>query len=138
MPQINTYLQFSGNCHEAMIFYNSCLDGELELQTIGESPMADKFPVEMKDCILHATLRNGKLVLMASDLSPQPLLKGNAQSLMLDCDSEEEIYDLFEKLSEGGHQEHALEQTFWGATFGGLTDKYGHHWLLNFNKNTSK
>jgi len=134
MSQINTYLHFNGNCREAMAFYNACLEGELELQTIGESPMANKFPVNMKDFILHATIRKGKLVLMASDVSPSPLIKGNAQSLMLDCDSEEEIHNLFEKLSEGGHQEHTLEQTFWGATFGGLTDKYDHHWLLNFNK----
>ena len=56
MTQINAYLTFSGNCREAMNFYKSCLGGELTLQTIGESPLGDKMPPQMKDSILHSTL----------------------------------------------------------------------------------
>ena len=51
MTQINAYLTFNGNCREAMNFYKEVLDGDLALQTIGESPMADKMPQKMKDCI---------------------------------------------------------------------------------------
>ena len=134
MSQIITYLYFNGNCREAMSFYNSCFDGELEFQTIGNSPMAEQFPDCMADKILHATIRNGKLALMASDMPPERLVQGNAQSLMLDCDSEEEIKNLYQKLSSNGLVTHALQQNYWGATFGALTDKYGNHWLLNFNK----
>ena len=54
MTQINAYLTFSGNCREAMNFYKDSLGGELTLQTISESPLADKMPAQMKDCILHA------------------------------------------------------------------------------------
>ncbi len=135
MTQINSYLTFGGNCREAMNFYTDCLGGELTLQTIGESPLADKMPAQMKDCILHATLTKGNVVLMGSDMvSDKGLLKGNAVSLAINCSSDEEIKIFYEKLSAGGNKDHALEETFWGATFGDLTDKYGNHWLLNYEK----
>lgn len=135
MTQINTYLTFSGNCREAMNFYKACLGGELVLQTIGESPLADKMPAQMKDCIVHATLTKENLILMGSDMvGEQGLVKGNAVSLAINCSSEEEIESFYEKLSAGGNKDHALEQSFWGATFGDLTDKYGNHWLLHYKK----
>ncbi len=138
MSQINAYLTFNGNCRQAMNFYNEVLDGELSLQTIGESPMADKMPAKMKDCILHSQLTKGDLVLMGSDMvGEQGLLKGNSVTLMLACNSEEEIKNCYEKLSVEGKTTHPLENTFWGALFGGLTDKFGNHWLLNFEKNES-
>lgn len=135
MTQINSYLTFGGNCREAMHFYKDCLGGELAIQTIGDSPLADKMPAAMKDCILHATLTNGSLILMGSDMvGEKGLQKGNAVSMAINCSSEEEIQSFYEKLSAGGTKDHALEQSFWGATFGDLTDKYGNHWLLSFEK----
>ena len=54
---------------------------------------------------------------------------------MLNCSSEEEIKTTYKKLSSGGKADHPLENSFWGALFGDLTDKYGNHWLLHFDKN---
>lgn len=134
--QINTYLTFSGNCREAMTFYQYCLGGELIFQTIGESPLSAQMPEQMKACILHATLTKGSLLLMGSDMvASAGLIFGNAVSLSLNCTSEEEIRSCYNKLAEGGRATHPLENSFWGALFGGLTDKYGNHWLLNYNKN---
>lgn len=135
--QINSYLTFSGNCREAMTFYKECLGGELSLQTIGESPLADKMPPKMKEYVLHSTLTRDSLVLMGSDMvSDHGLNRGNAVSLMLNCSSEEEIKTCFEKLSAGGSKDHPLENSFWGALFGDLTDKFGNHWLLHFDKHS--
>lgn len=135
MTAINTYLTFNGNCREAMTFYKECLGGQLSMQTIGESPMSNKMPQQMKECILHATLTSGSAVLMASDIvADTGLLKGNSVSLVLQCASEDEIRNSYTALSTGGHPTHPLEFTFWGALFGGLTDKYGNHWLLNFEQ----
>ena len=139
MTKINSYLTFNGNCREAMTFYKECLGGELAFQTIGDSPLSDKMPDQMKDCILHSTLSKDALMLMGSDMvSEQGLTKGNAVSLMLDCSNEEEIKLLYSKLSEGGEATHPLENTFFGALFGDLTDKYGNHWLLHYQKNTNQ
>jgi PhnB protein len=138
MTKINTYLTFSGNCREAMNFYKDCLGGDLTLQTIGESPLADKMPPQMKESILHATLTKGALILMASDMvGEKGLIRGTSVSMMLNCSSEEEIKNFYEKLSEGGERTHPLEISFWGALFGDLTDKYGNQWLLHYNKDQS-
>lgn len=131
--KISTYLTFNGNCREAMGFYKDCIGGELTLQTIGDSPLAEKMPADMKAYILHGTLSRDKLVLMGSDMvGDKGLNKGNNVSMVLDCDSEEEIRACYERLSEGGEATHPLEVSFWGALFGDLEDKFGNHWLLNF------
>ena len=136
MSRINSYLTFNGNCREAMTFYKKCLGGKLTLQTIGESPFAGKMPAQMKECILHSILAKDNLVLMATDcVSEQGLVKGNSVSLMLNCSSEKEIRTCYTSLSDGGQATHPLEDTFWGALFGDLTDKFGNHWLLNYVKN---
>lgn len=135
MAHINPYLSFNGNCRDAMHFYQACLGGELFLQTIGESPLSEQLPEHMKICILHATVTNGALVLMGSDMvGEKGLHQGNAVSLCLQCSSEEEIRTVYARLAEGGEATHPLETTFWGALFGGLTDKFGKHWLLNFDQ----
>lgn len=119
-----------------MTFYQKCLGGKLNFQTIGESPLSKKMPEKMKKCILHSTLSNGNLFLMGSDMvSEKGLLKGNAVSLTLICSSEKEIRECYKKLSHDGDPVHPLEETFWGGLFGGLTDKYGNNWLLHYQKN---
>ncbi|HMR82159.1 MAG TPA: VOC family protein [Niabella sp.] len=135
MAQINSYLTFNGNCREAMTFYKECLGGELIFQTVGESPLSDKMPKQMKNCVVHATLSKKALVLMASDMvGEQGLIQGNSVSLSLHCCSEEEIKNCYAKLSQGGTASHPLEENFWGALSGDLTDKFGNHWILHYNK----
>jgi PhnB protein len=132
MASIHSYLTFGGNCREAMMFYKSILGGELNFQTVGQSPMSGKMSKKLREYILHSMLKNGSLVLMGSDMVPDDGLKaGNAVSLVLDCSSEKQIREYYSKLSEGGIINHPLEETFWGAIFGSLTDKFGNHWLLN-------
>ncbi len=133
MSTINSYLRFNGNCSEAMTFYKDCLGGELTMQKVGESPMAGNMPQQMQDKIMHATLKNDGFIIMGSDLCDEKgLVKGNDVSLMLDCDSEEEIKAVYEKLSQRGKKTHPLEKTFWNALFGDLTDKFGINWLLHY------
>jgi PhnB protein len=131
--KIISYLTFAGNCRDAMTFYQVCLGGELSFQTIGESPLAGKMPAGMKACILHAQLKNKTLLLLGSDMVGQQGLKpGNAVSLMLQCTSKKHLAGCYEKLSAGGQKEHPVEQTFFGAWMGDLTDRFGNHWLLYF------
>jgi PhnB protein len=135
MKTINSYLTFNGNCREAMTFYAACLGGDLMLQAVDGSPMADKMPKEMKECILHSTLTTEGFVIMGSDMTPETgLVKGNATCLMLNCSSEKEIKNTFKTLSAKGKVKHKLETTFWGALFGDFTDKFGNNWILNFDK----
>ena len=136
--QISAYLHFEGNCRQAMTFYNSLLGGDLEMQTVGDSPMASQMPAEHHDHILHAWLKNGALSLQGSDMSScgnvNDAAKGNAASLSLDCGSEDEINRVYAALSDGGNITCPLDEQFWGATFGSLTDRFGTNWLLNYDK----
>jgi len=139
MTMIHTYLTFNGNCREAMTFYKECLGGELTLQTIGESPISVDIPSFMKPFILHSSLTKGAMVLNGSDMVPEAgLTVGNTVSLLLNCNSEEEARTFYSRLSANGTATHPLESTFWGALFGGLTDKFGTHWLINFEGNSKQ
>ncbi|WP_259067564.1 VOC family protein [Mucilaginibacter sp. X4EP1] len=135
MASINPYVGFNGECRKAMEFYKECLGGELFFQTVGSSPMAEQCPSGMKDNILHSSLSNGSMVLMATDMvTPDGYTKGNNISLSLNCSSEEEINTFFTKLSAGGKVLDPLKEQFWGAIFGALTDQFGINWMLNCNK----
>ncbi|MBT2563651.1 VOC family protein [Pedobacter sp. ISL-68] len=136
MASINSYLTFNGNCREAMTFYQGCLGGELTFETIGESLIVDKMPNIMKRSIMHAVLAKDDLVIMATDMvEERGLIKGNSIAMMLNCNSEEEAQAFYRKLSAGGKASHPLQETFWGALFGDLTDRFGNNWLINYDKN---
>src|SRR4051812_27584228 len=113
--QINPYLTFNGNCREAMDFYLDCFGGELQMQTVAESPMADQWPTAVQKNILHASLVKEGLTLLASDMAAHKLKHGNTISLALACASEEEIKVFFKKLSQGGKVTHDLHKFFGGA-----------------------
>lgn len=136
MTQINAYIGFNGQCREAMNFYKECLGGELSLMTVEESPIAAQCPEAIKGHIVHAMLVNNGLVLMGSDMvSPDGYTKGNNVALSLNCSSEEEINNFYNRLSEGGRIIDPLKDQFWGALFGVTADKYGIVWMLNYDKN---
>ncbi len=108
MKQINVYLGFNGKCREAMTFYKECLGGgELDLQTVGESPVADQMPPGFdKDQILHSTLVKDGVTIMGSDMSRGKSVNGNTVGICVNCSSGEEIQSMFTKLSEGGRRWH--------------------------------
>jgi PhnB protein len=136
MTQLNPYLNFNGQCREALNFYCECLEGELQLQKVAESPMATRMPSEKGPLILHGALtKNGALLLMGSDMIGNSLQSGNSVNLCLNCTSDQEINTLFNRLSAGGQVKVPLHQSFWGATFGELKDKFGMTWMLNYPRN---
>ncbi|HTW63869.1 MAG TPA: VOC family protein [Bryobacteraceae bacterium] len=131
MKEIIPYLNFDGNCREAMEFYSKCLGAELQMTPFSEMP-GNPSP-EAKDRIMHARLTKGSTLFMASDGQPgMPLLQGNNVSISIQCDSLPEIEKLFGALAEKGNIRMPLQDTFWGARFGMFTDRFGIHWMLNF------
>ncbi|HEY0039686.1 MAG TPA: VOC family protein [Flavisolibacter sp.] len=135
MTRINAYLNFNGNCSEAMTFYRDCLGGELVLQTVKGTPMEAQCPAGKEHEIMHSSLTGDGFVLMASDMLGQGgYQQGTNFSLTVNCSSEEQIHSLFGKLAEGGQVFMPLGEQFWGALFGGLADKFGTRWMLNYDK----
>jgi PhnB protein len=132
MKQVVAYLNFDGNCKQAMEFYAKCLGAELEMMPFSVAPGNPSS--ETADRIMHARLSKGPLdLLMASDIQPgMPFLQGNNISASVHCESLAEIENVFAALSEKGKVNQPLQDTFWGARFGMLTDQFGIHWMFNF------
>ncbi len=128
--QLNAYLTFAGTCKDALTFYAEILNGTTEFMPFGEAPM--EMPEEAKSLIMHATLKFGNQILMASDSMPgSPVEKGNNVSLSLAMESVEEGENIFTQLSEGGQVIMPYEKVFWNAMFGMCTDKFGIQWMVN-------
>jgi PhnB protein len=130
MASISAYLTFNGNCHEAMTFYKECFGGQLTLQNVKGSPMESQWQEEVQNNILHANLENENFSLLGSDMvEAAGLSAGNNISLSLLCNSEEEIEELFRKLSADGTVKYPLHH-FYSGKIGGLIDKFGINWFL--------
>jgi PhnB protein len=56
---------------------------------------------------------------------------GNNVHLNLEPDTRAEAERLFAALAEGGTIEMPLQQMFWGALWGSLTDRFGMKWMVN-------
>ncbi|MDQ6736285.1 MAG: VOC family protein [Gemmatimonadota bacterium] len=130
------YLNFDGNCKEAITFYHECLGGDLMLSTFGESGM--DVPAESKDRIVHARITSGaKVILMASDtMVGMPYVQGNSVSISVACESDAEVDSLYGPLSAGGKEGMAPNDAFWNARFAMFTDKFGFNWMLNHERAT--
>ncbi|GAB4094245.1 VOC family protein [Flaviaesturariibacter terrae] len=126
------YIMFNGNCEEALNFYAKALGGQIQgLQYFENAPM--EYSPEDAKKVMHAQFSAGDLFLMASDGQQNEAVGGMVQ-LSLDFSSEEEINKIFEALSEGARITMPLQDTFWGARFGMLTDQFGVNWMFNFDK----
>jgi PhnB protein len=124
MKSVTTYLMFSGNCRQAMTFYQQGLGGDLELRPFPD-PNAG---------IMHARLTlAGVPILMASDAPAAEAIQGNNFSVSIDCESLDELERYFNALSQDGTVRLPLSDMFWGARFGMLTDRFGIQWMLNYD-----
>jgi len=129
--QLITYVNFAGNCEEALNFYKEALGGEiLQISHMGDGQM--EVPEHVKGKVMHARLKIGENVLYMSDtFDPSSVVQGNNISLSLQPETVTQTEDLFNKLSAGGTVKMPLQDTFWGARFGMFVDKFGIHWMLN-------
>ena len=133
MKAITTYLNFDGTTKEAMTFYAKCLEAELQLMPFSDMP--GDHPKGAEERIMHARLTKGSAEIMASDIMPgMPFHPGNNFAISVHCESLEEIQKVFGALSDGGQVTMPLQDTFWGAHFGMLKDKFGTQWMFNFEK----
>jgi uncharacterized glyoxalase superfamily protein PhnB len=100
MTELTPYLLFDGNCAEAMRFYQSCLGGQLNLLSVGDSPMQANFPAELHQKIVNATLLSGNISISASDWlrADRTRAQGNTVCLYLNSgsyqDTEEHTVDV--------------------------------------------
>jgi len=130
--QVNPYLTFSGQCEEAFRFYEKVLGGKIEaMMPHRGSPMEQHVPPEWRSKIMHARLRFGDEVLMASDAPPDRYQPMQGFSVTLGIEDPVEAERVFHALSEQGTVQMPLEKTFWALRFGMLVDRFGTPWMIN-------
>ena len=95
------------------------------------TPMEKIVPAEWRKKIIHARLKVGDKVLMACDCPPERYVKPQGFSVNLDFKTPAEAERVFNALAENGSVQMPLQQTFWAARFGMVTDRFGTPWMIN-------
>jgi len=134
IKKLNPYLNFNGTADKAIKLYETVLGARTEgLMRFGEGAAPSAGP-EDKDRVMHALLHIGEGVIMISDTmrSAPVSADGNGNvHITLDFDDPVDMGRKFEGLASGGKVTMPLQDTFWGARFGMLTDAYGIRWMFN-------
>ena len=135
IQKLNPYLMFNGDAQQAIELYERVLGARTEfVQRFGEIPEVAPDPAS-KDRIIHALLRIGNDAVMVSDSQPDhPVPAGGTVQVCLDFTDPDDMKSRFDALGAGGSIDMPLHDTFWGATFGMLTDRHGIHWMFNCQK----
>lgn len=125
------YLNFGGNCREAFTRYAEIFGGELSVMPMSEMPSETPLPPEQAELIMHAALKVGDDLLMASD-DPSPDFTPST-SLYINYSTPDiaTAERVFAALAEGGEVQMPLGETFWAPRFGMCRDRFGTPWMVN-------
>jgi PhnB protein len=140
MARVSTYLNFSGTTEAAFEFYRSVFGGEFNgpIHRFAKAPAAPgqrSLSDADKKLVMHVELSIlGGHVLMGTD-APRSMgfdvTPGNNVHINLEPDTRAEAERLFDALAAGGKVAMPMQDMFWGAYFGSLTDRFGVQWMVN-------
>lgn len=130
VTSITPYLNFD-SCEEALNFYSEALGAEIQsMMRVKDGPKEYQQPgIENK--VMHATVKIGGSTMFASDNMGYTTKPGSNCSLNLNYEEPGELEAAWKKMSDGATITMPLQDTFWGAKFGTLQDKYGINWMFN-------
>jgi PhnB protein len=130
--QLAPYVFYYGRCEEALEFYKNVLGGSYELMRVGDSPMADQFPAEFRNKVMHSSFTADGITFMASDGREIKTIDPEAGNISLALSSTDKAQGerVFKALSEGGKVKMPLSDAFWGGRFGMFDDRFGIEWMV--------
>ncbi|MBS1830025.1 MAG: VOC family protein [Acidobacteria bacterium] len=133
IKNLNPYILLNGGAEKAIRLYEAALGAKVEaLMRYGDGPPCDPSLAIDRNLVMHACLTIGSRTLMISDAMPgQPAKIGNQVSITADFADPKDMVNAFEALSVGGTVTMPIQDTFWGAKFGTLTDAFGVNWMFN-------
>ena len=134
--QLNTYLNFNGDCAAAFKFYQQCLGGDIvTMMPFGETPGCEDIGPESRDKIMHACLLVDGQMLMGTDATPEHPYEGvKGAYVSINVDTPEEAERLFKAMTKQATVHMALDETFWAQRFGMFQDRFGVSWMINCAK----
>lgn len=129
---VSAYLNFNGNASEAIALYQRALGAQITfIQRFGDTPEISA-PEETADRVMHATLSIGSSSLMISDAMPgDAVTPGTNTHVCLQYPDLADVDAQFAAMSDGARVLMPLDNTFWGARFGMLVDRFGISWMFN-------
>ncbi len=134
---VQAYINFNGNCREAVEFYAEVFETEKpQIMSYEDMPEDEDLPLtkENKNLVLHSSLTIEGSDIMFSDVLPgMPFVTGNNVSLMIISDDMDRIKSMFNKLIIDSTVGMELQETFWSKLYGYVTDKFGVGWQFNFD-----
>jgi PhnB protein len=132
---IEPYLFFNGNCDQAIEFYRKALGAEVQMimryKESPEPPPPGMVPPGWENKVMHASLRVGRTVLMASDGCSTEKSGFQGFSLSLSLPTQQDAERVFAALADGGQVRMPLGKTFWSPCFGMVQDRFGVGWMLS-------
>jgi PhnB protein len=129
---LSPYLSFNGNCEAAFEFYKTVFGAEItSLNRYEETPI--EYPDDYGKKVVFAEIQFENNSIQGTDLWDKNIKPNSPLSLNF---MEVFIMDeVFQKLADGGKIDRPLQDTFWGARFGILTDKFGIQWRFSCDLN---
>lgn len=130
--EINSYLNFNGQCEAAFQFYAKLLGGKIDAMIPhAGTPAAANIPAEWGPKIMHAHMVVDGRSLMGSDVPPDHYTAPKGFAVSAHTKTPEEAERVFAGLAEGGTVTMPIQQTFWSPRFGMVTDRFGIPWMVN-------
>jgi PhnB protein len=134
--QLNTYLNFDGNCEAAFSYYAKYLGGKIiALLKFGDSPMAKRTPAEAHDKVMHARYEVDGCALMGTDRTADyPWEPIKCAYVVINLNDAAKAERIFNALADGGKVDMPLQETFWAHRYGITVDRFGVPWMVNCEK----
>lgn len=128
---IQPYLHFNGRCEEAIEFYRKALGAEVTmLLRFKDAPEPAMCMPGLENKVMHANLRIGETVILASDGRCTGQISFAGFSLSLTVKNVADADRFFAALSDGGQVQMPLEKTFFSPRFGMVADRFGVSWMV--------
>ncbi|TCL08768.1 PhnB protein [Shimia isoporae] len=126
----NPYLNFDGQCAEALTFYADLFGAtDLTLMPYKDAPDSEQLPAS--DRIMYGHIMLGEACLMASDFPPgmpaKPMESVSVNHPVPDAATGQKI---FAALAEGGDVTMPYAPTFFSRAFGMVRDRFGTNWMI--------
>ena len=132
---VQPYVFFDGKCEEALEFYKGAIGAKVDMlmrfSESPEKPQPGMVPPGSENKVMHASMRIGDTVVMASDgrCSGKPGFQGFCLSISVA--NEAEADRVFNALADGGSVQMPLGKTFFSPRFGMVNDRFGVPWMVN-------
>ena len=129
--RVEPYLDFEGRCEEALEFYKKAVGAEVTMMMkFGEAPDKSMITPGSENKVMHASVKIGDSIVMASDGWNKGKTTFEGISLALTAKDDGEAKRFFEALSAGGEVKMPITKTFFASSFGIVDDRFGVNWMI--------